>query len=127
MSRAPASDRRRRKGAARRAGSVRPARGVDPREQFASVLEKLVEGAIDARQAQRHAYAISSKSAIDAPGAVWRMLDSMAAEEQRGHRAVVFEGRIQLLTTAAGQLRAVTVISCSACAAARSGRSIVIL
>jgi hypothetical protein len=70
------------------------------------VLDGLVQGALGARQAQGQAYAIRSKAEIDLPGAVWRSLDAMAAEEQRGHRGVVFEGRIQLLTSAAGQLRA---------------------
>lgn len=70
------------------------------------VLEGLVQGALGARQAQKQAYAIRSNVAIEMPRAVWRLLDSMAAEEQRGHRDVVFEGRIQLLTTAVEQLRA---------------------
>jgi hypothetical protein len=106
MSRAHSPNRRRRKGTARRPDGVRAARGVDPREQLATVLEGLVQGELGARQAQKQAYAIRSKVVIDMPRAVWRLLDSMAAEEQRGHRGVVFEGRTQLLTTAVDQLRA---------------------
>jgi hypothetical protein len=90
----------------RRKGRARSSHGVNLREQLATVLEGLVQGALGARQAQTQAYAIRSKVAICMPRAVWRLLDTMAAEEQRGHRGVVFEGRTQLLTTAVDQLRA---------------------
>jgi hypothetical protein len=69
------------------------------------VLEALVHGELGARQAQKQVYAIPSKAVTDLPEPLWRLLDSMAAEEQRGHRSVVFEGRIQQLTMAADQLR----------------------
>jgi hypothetical protein len=77
----------------RRKGRARSSHGVNLREQLATVLEGLVQGALGARQAQKQAYAIRSKVAICMPRAVWRLLDTMAAEEQRGHRGVVFEGR----------------------------------
>ena len=104
--RGKSSRRRSRKGTARGRGGFRPVRGVDPREQFAKVIEGLVQGAVGAREAQKQAYAIRSKVVIDIPRAVWRLLDTMAADEQRGHRGGVFEGRVQLLTTAVDQLRA---------------------
>ena len=99
------SRRRSRNATARRPGGPRTTGGVDPREQLAQVLERLVDGELGARQAQKQAYAIRSKAVIDLPEPLWRLLDSMAAEEQRGHRSVVFEGRVQQLTMATGQLR----------------------